>query len=117
MSASINIVDNMQALQRRNTAEFREYSRRSRQECCFDVFDFDLLCVDQRMIAGVISYSGLYYWSIEMAIVRAHDCDKCCIGKCTECNMTLPSGVLVRYLNICLLMNAMKSNECQAVDK
>ena len=56
MSASINIVDNMKALQRRNTAKVREYSRRSRQECCFNVFDFDLLCVDQRMIAGVISY-------------------------------------------------------------
>ena len=75
MSASINIVDNMEALQRRNTAKVREYSRRSRQECCFDVFDFDLLCVDQRMIAGVISYSGLCYWSIEMAIVCAHECD------------------------------------------
>ena len=117
MSASINIVDNMEALQRRNTAEFRDYSRSSRHECCFDVFDFDLLCVDQRMIAGVISYSGLCYWSIEMAIVCAHECDKCCTDSCTECIMTLPSELLVRHLDICLPMHAMKSNQCQAVDK
>ena len=117
MSASINIVDNMEALQKRNTAKVREYIRRSRQECCFDVFDFYLLCVDQRMIAGGISYSGLCYWSIEMAIVCAHGCDNCCIDKCTECIMILPSGLLVRHLDICLPMHAMKSNECQAVDK
>ena len=117
MSASIDIVANMEALQRRNTAKVREYSRRSRQECCFDVFDFDLLCVDQRMIAGVISYFGLCCWSIEMAIVCAHDCDKCCTDRCTECIMTLPSGLLVRYLDICLPMHAMKSNECKAVVK
>ena len=117
MSASINIVDIMEALQRRNTAKVREYSRRSRQECCFDVFDFDLLCVDRRMIAGVVSYSGLCYWSIEMAIVCAHGCDNCCIDRCTECIMTLPSGLLVRYFDICLPMNAMESNECHADDK
>ena len=58
MSASINIVDNMEALQRRNTAKVREYIRRSRQECCFDVFDFDLLCVDRLVITGMVSYSG-----------------------------------------------------------